>query len=93
MKKKEKKKTERNKQKCRKMKKIKKNERNVKNEKLKNGKNEKHDIPVVQQISVEIPQVQFLVFWEVADMPVCATTGTQLLAEFPHFLRECGLRS
>ena len=28
------------------------------------------NIPVVQQISVEIPQVQFLVFWEVVDMPV-----------------------
>ena len=30
------------------------------------------NIPIVQQISVEIPQVQFLVFWEVVDMPVYA---------------------
>ena len=51
------------------------------------------NIPVVQQISVEIPQVQFLVFWEVVDMPICGTTGASLLAEFPHFVRECGLRS
>ena len=52
------------------------------------------NIPVVQQISVEIPQVQFLVFWEVVDMPVYVQrTGAQLFAEFPHFLRECGLRS
>ena len=28
------------------------------------------NIPIVQQISAEIPQVQFLVFWEVVDMPV-----------------------
>ena len=28
------------------------------------------NIVVVQQISIEIPQVQFLVFWEVVDMPV-----------------------
>ena len=28
------------------------------------------DIPVVQQNTIEIPQAQFLVVWEVVDMPV-----------------------
>ena len=28
------------------------------------------NVPVVQQKTVEIPQVQFLVVWEVVDMPV-----------------------
>ena len=41
-------------------------------------------IPIVQQISVELPQVQFLVVWEVVDLPVYVQR--QVLRFQPNFL-------
>ena len=49
------------------------------------------DIPVVQQNSVEFPQAQFLVVWEVVDMPVYVQRhvprSSKALAQF--ILSDC----